>query len=854
MIFGKPDCLCGPFSSLGFVCALLLTVAAGCTRPDVDPAPAQAPVILTLTPTVAAQGTLVVMTGRDFGETDASSLLTLDAALVSASDIFEWTSTRIAFWIPSDGLTGDVRLTTGRGSSNASFLTVTGPSPTPASRCFAPFDGSLTGHRVVVSPGHGYYFPSGTWTTQRGDTFGLIEDVHTNEIAMDCLIPMLERAGARVHSCRERSRQTAEVVVDNGDGAYNETGTWQTSAGLGYGGGDYRYAITSATGGAEAVWTPDIPHDGYYPVWVWYVAAANRTTKANYQIVHSGGETEVVLNQEILGSQWAYLGTFHFEAGTAGRLHLRNLSDEAGELVIADAVRFGAGMGSIEENGTTSGQPRWLECARYYTEFVGAPVSVWGAGDVSCRGLYADWMASRWVPGTPAAYVSIHTNAAVTPNTGTGTSSFIHDTSPSPGSLALQNAIHGQIITDIRAAWDAGWVDRGKKTANFGELRNTDAMPAVLLELAFHDTETPDNAFLHTDRFRHDMSRAIYKGLARHFHASPVIAPLPPHRLAVRNVGFGRVKVSWTPRSDPLEPSATASDYVVYSSPNGHGFDNGRVVTGTEMVLDRLSPGEVVYFRVAARNAGGESLPTEVLAARVTAEDRPRLLLVNGFDRVDRHVRAYKGENTLNYVIPHARAVTAAAGPVYGFDSASNEAVAQGIVPLAGYRVVDWILGEESTVDETFSADEQSCLRTYLSGGGSLFVSGSEIAWDLDFKGSPSDAAFLHEVLHASYWADDASGANTVLPVVGSLFEGLSEVSFDDGSHGVYPVDFPDVIMPMAGAEPCLRYGTSPVWMAGVQYRGAGSVIYLGFPFASIWQEDQRRIMMERILGFLDGP
>ena len=41
--------------------------------------------------------------------------------------------------------------------------------------------------------------------------------------------------------------------------------------------------------------------------------------------------------------------------------------------------------------------------------------------------------------------------AAAWPNTGTGTSSFIHDTAPSPGSASLQDAIHTELIDDIRA-------------------------------------------------------------------------------------------------------------------------------------------------------------------------------------------------------------------------------------------------------------------------------------------------------------------------------------------------------------------------------------------------------------------
>ena len=69
---------------------------------------------------------------------------------------------------------------------------------------------ALAGRRIVVSPGHGYYWHSSLgWTTQRGVIDGLIEDVHTNEIMFDHVLPYLEGAGANVISCRARTRRGA---------------------------------------------------------------------------------------------------------------------------------------------------------------------------------------------------------------------------------------------------------------------------------------------------------------------------------------------------------------------------------------------------------------------------------------------------------------------------------------------------------------------------------------------------------------------------------------------------------------------------------------------------------------------
>ena len=66
------------------------------------------------------------------------------------------------------------------------------------------------------------------------------------------------------------------------------------------------------------------------------------------------------------------------------------------------------------------------------------------------------------------------------------------------------------------------------------------------------------------------------------------------------------------------------------------------------------------------------------------------------------------------------------------FSSATNEAIQDVLISLPSYKSLDWILGKESTANETFNSTEQTLVSTYLKQGGKLLVSGSEIAWDLD--------------------------------------------------------------------------------------------------------------------------
>ena len=108
--------------------------------------------------------------------------------------------------------------------------------------------------------------------------------------------------------------------------------------------------------------------------------------------------------------------------------------------------------------------------------------------------------------------------------------------------------------------------------------------------------------------------------------------------------------------------------------------------------------------------------------------------------------------------------------------------IADGVFQLADYGFVDSILGEESTADVTFTLAEQFAVSAYLEGGGRLFVSGAEIAWDLHYKGDAEDQAFSETVLGIAFGSDDA-GTYTL----------ASGHSFTAN----YDVEYPDVLIPM---------------------------------------------------------
>lgn len=724
-----------------------------------------------------------------------------------------------------------------------------------------PKEGVLSGRTIVISPGHGWYWVDslGGWFTQRGEVYGIIEDFTNSRLAMHTM-RALEAAGAYVISCRERDFNTTEIIVDNDYGrpVYSSGAAFTDSEYSGYQAGGYQVAATVADPDDESLaeFLPSFPSNGNYSVYAQWRAGENRVTDARFLIRHAGGETEILVNQQINDLRWIYLGNYDFhEGGNRGQgVLLSNYSGEVG-YVIADAVKFGGGMGSLARGGSTSGKPRWQMAARYWVEYVGAPGWVYreeladNAADVTVRPYYADWQGGD-------LYLSLHTNAAGSGNVGYGTETYTYNGAPFTGSERWRDLLHDNVVEAIRARWDGSWVNRGKKSANFGELRELSTMPGALIEVGFHDTET-DAFQLKRPYFRQTVARAMAKAAITFFAPNAPIYPMPVRDLRVFAVDESTLKLEWDETPDPVwGEEASASSYRIYVSRNGYGFDNGAIsVTEKSYIFEDAEPGVTYAFKVAAVNSSGESLPSEPMVARFDGHEMPSLLIVNGFDRLDRSIQ--EEENTRDYALTHAAAIADAGN--YGFVSASNEAVAKGLVDLSPYWVVDWIAGEEARLggeEARFHAldiGERHALEIVAERGGAILITGSEIGWDV-VVAAEGDSAYLDfytNTMKAQYLSDDADDYD-IFGIEGSIFDGLSG-EIDDGSHGAYDVDWPELIAPTEGAQLCLRYSDAEAG-AGVCYDGEYKLVYLGVPLEAVVTAQLRASMMRRVLEFFyDG-
>ncbi|MDP4117371.1 MAG: hypothetical protein Q8903_14645, partial [Bacteroidota bacterium] len=198
------------------------------------------------------------------------------------------------------------------------------------------------------------------------------------------------------------------------------------------------------------------------------------------------------------------------------------------------------------------------------------------------------------------------------------------------------------------------------------------------------------------------------------------------------------------------------------------------------------------------------------------------ILIVDGFNRETGDWRGHGESFTVNYgkFLNNLN---------LSFQTVKNAKVIDSSVVLNNFDAIYWMLGDESTADETFSSSEQKIIMNYLDKGGCLFVSGSEIGWDLGYMGGTSDKAFYNNYLKASFVTDYSSSSS----VVGVSNTSLAGTNFNFGQ--TYIVGYPDVIGINGGSTLCMQYSNGKG--AGVQYTGSfgdssktGKVIYLGFP------------------------
>lgn len=797
---------------------------------------------------------------------------------------------------------------------------------------------------------HGRYYDGkkDRWKWQRPNLFGTTEDLFTQTIVIPYLIPMLENAGAVVFTPRERDWQKNEVIVDNGGRGYVEDSgkeTWKTAQenGFAYHAGTYRDGenpftqgtarAVKATKKADVSWAsyqPNIPQGGKYAVYVSYQSLKNSVSDAQYIVMHKGQRTVFKVNQQMGGGTWVYLGTFDFDRGNNefNRVVVTNSSSESG-VVTTDAVRFGGGMGNIERGGSCSDMPRCLEGARYSAQWAGAPYSVYSSkngsddygDDINVRSNMTNWLAggSTYVPTLEGKKVPIELSLAVHSDAGYTTvndsiigSLAICTTSFNDG--RLNSGVSRMVSHDFADSLLTGlqrdisgkyrkWTRRYLWDRNYSETRKPE-VPSAIIETMSHQNFADMRRGLDPN-FRFTLARSLYKTILRFVngnHSVPsVVQPLPVSNFRIERNSSGGLRLSWIAEKDEQEPTAVPTSYIVYTSEDGMGFDNGTVVYTSSFDFE-AKKGVNYCFKVTALNRGGESFPSETLAAYLSKSAHAKdILVVDGFSRLsgpavvddysrqgfdlgsdigvsygltagwngrqqcfDKSRAGSEGEGSLGYCgdelagrfimgnnrdgsVCHVKDI--AMSGAYNVVGCSLEALDNNLVKLDHYNLVDIAFGLQRNdghslvVYKTFSETLQSKLRSYAKSGGRILVSGAYVGSDMT---QPHERSFMSDVLKTTFTGTDTNAGNNMVDGLGLSFDIIRQIN--DRHFAATSVD--RIAACDGRSFAAMRYQDGST--AGVAYDGTDYKSFvMGYPYECINNVRTRQQVMKGLLGFL---
>ena len=609
-----------------------------------------------------------------------------------------------------------------------------------------------------------------------------------------------------------------------------------------------------------------------------------------------------------------------------------------------------------------SRRPRYQEAARYYLQYAGMPDStVYSINrpkeDYAHRGSNAARYAAResgkedykddymsrgeWVnylmgintkTGQPAPGLNIpvelalafHTDAGVSPDSaiigtlGIYNTTFGPDTFPNGqskwASRDLCDIIQTQVTNDLRRLYEPEWTRRGMWNKQYSEAVKP-KVPTMLSEFLSHQNFA-DMALATDPRFKFDVSRAFYKGillfLSEQNETPYTVQPLPVSHFAMQPEN-NRIRLSWKPVADPLEPTAVPTSYRIYKRIGKNGFDNGTDVADTTFVFNELNPRVIYSFKITAINSGGESFPSEILACGFNGAQEP-VLVVNAFDRIcapavfdngkeagfnnaeDEGVSyisdlAFIGDqydfdrkspwkdddasgfgsshadqealvkpgNSFDYPLVHGAAIVNNGG---SFISMSDEAFETGNWDKSSFSMLDIIFGEEKTTRRLygnntpsftlFTPAMRSAIEKFASAeNAKILVSGAYIGTDLELCGDTLAGKFAASVLHYRHMTNHASKSGEIFPVNSMKPDFPSDFSFvQNYNPAIYKVESPDAIEPVGNEASVLFRYQGDQKSAAVVHNGKTKTMVFGFPFETITTDTARAELMGQILKY----
>ena len=752
----------------------------------------------------------------------------------------------------------------------------------------------LLGRNIALWNSHGLYYDKNNdkirW--QRPALFGTVEDMLSTQIVLNYLLPMLRGAGAEVYMPRERDWHSEGVELSVTEPV------------------DVLMTEGNNVPDREKVFKGRVSTPDTYWVRVAYPTGC-KATKLQCEVKHGGVTTKYQINTTIGGDTWLYLDPlyikdsievrFYNEADKKQwditRVHVGGgcsvLNDNLPAFVDAAVYylrQFGAPDSIIYNQKPDKDND-------YYDDLYG-------------RAKWTNYLSggSQVNPDYPGVGIPLDLSLAVHTDAGVGTPDSIIGTllvctsdslAPTGYNQLTNNDFANyalkQIVEDLRSTFKIEWPSRGIWHRSYVETR-IPAVPSLIIELLSHQNFA-DMRYAHHPAFQFTVARAIYKASLRYlsemYGTGYVVQPLPitTFSAVLKN---DSVQLTWKPAVDKLEESAYPTAYKVYTRKEDGSFDNGVLVKGNTCTLPIEK--DVLYrYKITALNQGGESFPSEELSVCQLSETKGEALIINGFDRVAsphyfvteteagfkhqldygvpyHYDLSFVGEqyefkqgvpyrndnnpgsgasardsaaviqgNTFNYPYIHGKALR---DNGFSFSSCSKRALADGLtpkMPLENYEVVDLILGEQcdAPLFELYPTELQQVLFNYVQKKKTkLIITGAYVA------SSKKSEVFTQKGLRYTLKSDSSTQNGVISSSDEREFYHLQMLP----NNRQY---FVQNVQSLAGVDRktkvIFHYADTEL-PAAIRVGKRANIIVAGFPFECIITDEQRMLLMKKLL------
>ena len=159
---------------------------------------------------------------------------------------------------------------------------------------------------------------------------------------------------------------------------------------------------------------------------------------------------------------------------------------------------------------------------------------------------------------------------------------------------------------------------------------------------------------------------------------------------------------------------------------------------------------------------------------------------------------------------------------------------------LKSFKYVVWFTG--NSFPAPIMAYESE-LKSYLDGGGNLFLSGQDL---LDQSGGLT--SFVHDYLHVTWDGSEAQNDKAtkhVTAIAGTLTDGLGSVPYNDTVLGN---DFEDQVTPNGTAAPIFTDDSAA--FDGLSFSGTYKVVFISFPFEAYGNAANQAALLNAVFTF----